>query len=108
MNMKHMMLAVMMLLSSITASAQCGIENTAFKSGEYLSYDLYFNWKFVLLLMLNYMEKYIDYMQFFHYMQQPLVKMLVFTNYNQVISKYKERKTVLMFQVSKPILLAIL
>ena len=36
MNMKHMMLAVMMLLSSITASAQCGIENTAFKSGEYL------------------------------------------------------------------------
>ena len=29
------------------ASAQCGIENTAFKSGEILSYDLYFNWKFV-------------------------------------------------------------
>ena len=27
--------------------AQCGIENTAFKSGEFLSYDLYFNWKFV-------------------------------------------------------------
>ena len=26
---------------------QCGIENTAFKSGERLSYDLYFNWKFV-------------------------------------------------------------
>ncbi len=31
----------------LTASAQCGIENTAFKSGEFLSYDLYFNWKFV-------------------------------------------------------------
>ncbi len=29
------------------AQAQCGIENTAFKSGEFLSYDLYFNWKFV-------------------------------------------------------------
>ena len=27
--------------------AQCGIENTAFKGGETLSYDLYFNWKFV-------------------------------------------------------------
>ena len=27
--------------------AQCGIENFAFKSGEFLSYDLYFNWKFV-------------------------------------------------------------
>ncbi|MBR7171835.1 MAG: DUF3108 domain-containing protein, partial [Prevotella sp.] len=30
-----------------TASAQCGIENTAFKSGEFLYYDLYFNWKFI-------------------------------------------------------------
>ena len=29
------------------AHAQCGIENFAFKSGEFLSYDLYFNWKFV-------------------------------------------------------------
>ena len=45
--MKHMLLTVMIVLSSITASAQCGIDNTAFKSGEYLSYDLYFNWKFV-------------------------------------------------------------
>ena len=33
--------------SIFTASAQCGIENTAFKSGESLSYDLYFNWKFI-------------------------------------------------------------
>lgn len=32
---------------SMTAFAQCGIENTAFKSGEVLSYDLYFNWKFI-------------------------------------------------------------
>jgi len=30
-----------------TANAQCGIENKAFKAGEFLSYDLYFNWKFV-------------------------------------------------------------
>ena len=29
------------------AKAQCGIENTAFSSGEFLTYDLYFNWKFV-------------------------------------------------------------
>ncbi len=47
MNMKHILLTVMIALSSLTASAQCGIENTAFKSGEYLSYDLFFNWKFV-------------------------------------------------------------
>ena len=32
---------------SLTAFAQCGIENTAFKSGESLTYDLYFNWKFI-------------------------------------------------------------
>ena len=31
----------------LTSSAQCGIENTAFKSGEELAYDLYFNWKFI-------------------------------------------------------------
>ncbi len=31
----------------LNIGAQCGIENTAFKSGEFLSYDLYFNWKFV-------------------------------------------------------------
>ena len=31
------------------ARAQCGIENTAFKSGERLTYDLHFNWKFVWL-----------------------------------------------------------
>lgn len=35
------------MLMPTTAKAQCGINNTAFKSGEYLSYDLYFNWKFV-------------------------------------------------------------
>ena len=29
------------------ANAQCGYRNTAFKSGEFLSYNLYYNWKFV-------------------------------------------------------------
>ena len=32
---------------SSVAQSQCGIENTAFADGEKLSYDLYFNWKFV-------------------------------------------------------------
>ena len=45
--MKNIVLILTIVISSLTASAQCGIENTAFKSGEYLSYDLYFNWKFV-------------------------------------------------------------
>ncbi|MBR1402449.1 MAG: DUF3108 domain-containing protein [Prevotella sp.] len=30
-----------------TASAQCTFKNTAFKGGEFLSYNLYYNWKFV-------------------------------------------------------------
>ena len=29
------------------AQSQCGIENIAFQSGEFLAYDLYFNWQFV-------------------------------------------------------------
>ena len=36
-------------LFPLTGKAQCGIENTAFKSGEELRYDLYFNWKFIWL-----------------------------------------------------------
>ncbi len=32
---------------SPSLAQDCGIENTAFKGGERLSYDLYFNWKFV-------------------------------------------------------------
>ena len=33
--------------ATATAQSQCGIENTAFQGGEFLTYDLYFNWKFV-------------------------------------------------------------
>lgn len=42
---------VLMLLVAISFSAQsyaqCPLDNTAFRSGEELSYSLYFNWKFV-------------------------------------------------------------
>lgn len=34
-------------ISPARAQSSCGIENTAFRSGEYLAYDLYFNWQFV-------------------------------------------------------------
>ena len=44
---KGALLFSLFTFSPLSASAQCGIENTAFKSGEFLSYDLYFNWKFV-------------------------------------------------------------
>ena len=35
------------LLSVNPVKAQCGIENKAFGGGEFLVYDLYFNWKFI-------------------------------------------------------------
>lgn len=45
--MKRLLLVLFTSCAMLTAHAQCGTENTAFKSGEFLSYDLYFNWKFV-------------------------------------------------------------
>ena len=44
---KSVLLFYLLTFLPLTASAQCGIENTAFKSGEELAYDLYFNWKFI-------------------------------------------------------------
>lgn len=38
---------ILLLVIAITATAQCSFRNTAFKSGEFLSYNLYYNWKFV-------------------------------------------------------------
>ena len=36
-----------LFVSHTVAQSQCGIQNTAFQGGEFLAYDLYFNWKFV-------------------------------------------------------------
>ena len=48
---KIMKRKIALLLLSIfmfsAASAQCTFKNTAFKGGEFLSYNLYYNWKFV-------------------------------------------------------------
>ena len=44
---KILFLILLIGLVSNTASAQCTFRNTAFKSGERLTYNLYFNWKFV-------------------------------------------------------------
>ena len=44
---KSILLFCLFTILPSTASAQCGIENIAFKSGEELAYDLYFNWKFI-------------------------------------------------------------
>ncbi len=36
-----------LLWVTLSVSAQCGFRNTAFKSGEFLVYNMYYNWKFV-------------------------------------------------------------
>jgi hypothetical protein len=37
----------LLLLASLQLQAQCKFRNTAFQSGEFISYNLYYNWKFV-------------------------------------------------------------
>ncbi len=44
---KTIILSALLIASFGTVKAQCTMKNTAFKSGETLSYNLYFNWKFV-------------------------------------------------------------
>ncbi len=44
---KTLMILAMLALFTTTTSAQCTFKNTAFKSGEFLTYNLYYNWKFV-------------------------------------------------------------
>lgn len=48
--MKHLRILIVVIaaiLMSQKAMAQCTYKNTAFKSGEFLTYNLYYNWKFV-------------------------------------------------------------
>lgn len=44
---KGFIIALLLGGYSLSANAQCEANNTAFKSGEHVMYDLYFNWKFV-------------------------------------------------------------
>ena len=45
--MPRIIFTMLMLTMSMSSWSQCGLRNTAFSSGEYLTYNLYFNWKFV-------------------------------------------------------------
>ena len=45
--MKGSLLFFLFTILTLDTHAQCGIENKAFANGEFVSYDLYFNWKFV-------------------------------------------------------------
>lgn len=45
--MKGSLLFFLFTILPLDTHAQCGIENKAFANGEFVSYDLYFNWKFV-------------------------------------------------------------
>lgn len=47
MNRLKYLITALLLAATSVVTAQCTFKNTAFKSGEYLTYNLYFNWKFV-------------------------------------------------------------
>lgn len=44
---KITLLSLLLAATSMAATAQCTFRNTAFQSGERLTYNLYFNWQFV-------------------------------------------------------------
>ena len=44
---RTLVVTIVLAASSLGTQAQCGIENKAFKAGEHLYYNLYFNWKFI-------------------------------------------------------------
>ena len=44
---KSILLIGLFTLLPVASQAQCTFRNTAFKGGEFLSYNLYYNWKFV-------------------------------------------------------------
>jgi hypothetical protein len=45
--MKRIICLLTIVACALLLNAQCTIKNTAFKSGETLSYNLYYNWKFI-------------------------------------------------------------
>ncbi len=47
--MRHFKIIILLVLLTLTkgVSAQCAFKNTAFSGGEFLTYNLYYNWKFV-------------------------------------------------------------
>ena len=44
---KNLIVAIVCACLGMTAQAQCTFKNTAFNGGEFLSYNLYYNWQFV-------------------------------------------------------------
>ena len=45
--MRNIIVFLFLLFCSQNSFSQCTYKNTAFKSGEFLTYNLYYNWKFI-------------------------------------------------------------
>lgn len=45
--MKKLIFIFLLVFASVNVQAQCTFKNTAFKGGEHLSYNLYYNWQFI-------------------------------------------------------------
>ena len=44
---KSIIVSLVLMVFSVSSYSQCSEDNQAFKSGEFLSYNLYYNWKFI-------------------------------------------------------------
>ncbi len=44
---RNITIVALMAIVSLSAAAQCKFRNTAFSSGEFLTYNLYYNWQFI-------------------------------------------------------------
>ena len=45
--MRRLLFSILTVIFAANAYGQCTFKNTAFKGGEYLTYNLYYNWKFI-------------------------------------------------------------
>lgn len=83
-SLKAYIVTMMLMLTATAASAQCSFHNTAFSTGEYLSYNLYFNWQFVWVKVgsasFNTVKT--------HYDGQPAYKGSLITRTSQKVDKF--------------------
>lgn len=96
MKMKKLLCAILMTVS-LAAHAQCDFRNTAFKGGEFLSYNLYYNWQFVWVKVGNASMSIVE----TKYKGQPAYRASLLTRGNQRADKLFVMRDTLLAYCSK-------
>lgn len=93
-------LVLLWMLIPSSAIAQCEMENKAFRSGEEINYDLYFNWKFVW--------KKVGYARFTtqstHYLKEPAYRIDLLTATEGIVDRFFRMRDTLSSVVTKQLL----